>query len=292
PRTVREIRAGGARNAGRRGARPGETAVGRERRLPRVNLEDLLAPFLVGQVHDEAAVETPGPEQRAVEDVRLVRRREHDDAFAAREAVHLGQELLQRLLVLGRRAPERDAAAGSADRVDLVDKDDRGRMLARLPDQIAHARRTDADDHLDELRGAHREERHARLAGDRAREQRLAGARRPDEQHAFRRRAAQARVLLRILEEIDDLDELVLDLVDAGDVLERHALVALRVVAACAALPDTHEAADPAALARRPAEEPHVERDDQYRRPEPEQKQPERRRARGDRLRRDLDAVL
>src|SRR5690606_21312845 len=74
--------------------------------------------------------------------------------------------------------------------------------------------------------------------------------------------------------------------------LERHALVALRVVAACAALPDTHEAADPAALARRPAEEPHVERDDQYRRPEPEQKQPERRRARVDRLRRDLDAVL
>ena len=53
------------------------------------------------------------------------------------------------------------------------------------------------------------------------REQRLAGARRADQQHALRRGAAQARVLLGILQEIDDLDQLVLGFVDAGDVVER-----------------------------------------------------------------------
>ena len=61
------------------------------------------------------------------------------------------------------------------------------------------------------------------LAGDGAREQRLAGARRPVEQHAARDPRAEALVALGVLEEVDDLDELVLGLVDAGDVVEGHA---------------------------------------------------------------------
>ena len=76
--------------------------------------------------------------------------------------------------------PEMFGAAGgarAADRVELVDEDDRGRRLLGLREQVTHARGADADDHLDELRGRHLEERHAGLAGDRAREQRLAGAR-------------------------------------------------------------------------------------------------------------------
>ena len=68
-----------------------------------------------------------------------------------------------------------------------------GALLPRLLEQVAHARRADADEHLDELRAVDREERHAGLAGHRAREQRLAGAGRADQQHALRdvrRRAA------------------------------------------------------------------------------------------------------
>src|SRR5690606_7024950 len=145
-----------------------------------------------------------------------------------------------------------------ADGVELVDEDDGGRVLASLPEQVADTSRADADDHLDELGCAHREERHARLAGDRAREQRLPGSRRPDEEHALRRRAAEPGVLLRVPEKIDDLDELVLDLVDAGDVVERHARVALGVVAARLAPPDPHEPAHAAALLRGAPEEPYV----------------------------------
>ena len=65
-----------------------------------------------------------------------------------------------------------------------------------------------------------REERHVRLAGDGAREQGLAGAGRADQQHALGDAAADLLELLRVLEELDDLLELLLGLVDAGDVVE------------------------------------------------------------------------
>ena len=112
------------------------------------------------------------------------------------------------------------AAARAADGVDLVDEDDRRRDLARLGEQLAHAAGADADDHLDELRGAGAEERHLGLAGGGAGQQRLAGARRAGQQHALRRAGAETAVLPGILQEVDDLVDLGLDLVDAGDVVE------------------------------------------------------------------------
>ena len=67
-----------------------------------------------------------------------------------------------------------------------------------------------------------REERHAGLTGDGAGQQRLAGAGRADEQHAARDARAERVELLRVLEELDDLLELRLGLVHAGDVDEGH----------------------------------------------------------------------
>ena len=117
-----------------------------------------------------------------------------------------------------------------------------GRGLARLLEEVAHARRADADDHLDELGGAQAEEGDARLAGDRAREQRLAGAGRADQQHALRHGAAEPLVLRRVLQEVDDLDQLVLGLVDAGDVVEGDLRLLLAVALGAAAA----EAEEPA----------------------------------------------
>src|SRR5207302_6151634 len=119
-------------------------------------------------------------------------------------------------------------AAMATDRVDLVDEDDARRVLLALLEQIADSARADADEHLDEVRAADREERHAGLARDRAREQRLAGARRAHHQDALRNAAAQARELLWIFQERDDLFDLVLGFLDAGDVLERHAVLVIR----------------------------------------------------------------
>ena len=163
-----------------------------QRQLAHVHLEDLLAAAHVGQRHDDLAVEAARPQQRRVEHVRAVGGGDDDDALVALEAVHLDEQLVQRLLALVVTAAEAGAAM-TADRVDLVDEDDARRVLLRLVEHVAHARGADADEHLDEVGARDREERHLGLAGDRAGEQRLAGAGRADHQHATRescRRAA------------------------------------------------------------------------------------------------------
>ena len=139
--------------------------------------------------------------------------------FIGLEPVHLDQQLVERLLALVIAAAE-PGAAMAADRVDLVDEDDAGRVLLALLEHVAHPAGADADEHLDEVGARDREERHVGLAGDGAREQGLAGARRADQQHALRDLAAEALEFLRVLQVLDDLLELLLGLVDAGDVLE------------------------------------------------------------------------
>ena len=191
----------------------------RQRHLAHVDLEDLLAADDVGVRHHDLAVEAAGTQQRRVEHVGPVGRGDQDHALVRLEAVHLDQQLVQGLLALVVAAAEAGAAM-AADRVDLVDEDDAGRVLLALLEHVAHAAGADADEHLDEVGAGDGEERHVGLAGDGAGQQRLAGARRADQQHALRDLAAEALELLRVLQELDDLLELLLGLVDAGDVLE------------------------------------------------------------------------
>ena len=111
---------------------------------------------------------------------------------AGLEAVHLGEHLVERLLALVVAAAEAGAAL-AADRVDLVDEDDRPAHLAGLLEQVADAAGADADEHLHEVRAGDRQEADAGLTGDGAGEQRLAGAGRADEQHALRHAGADLR---------------------------------------------------------------------------------------------------
>ena len=177
----------------------------------------------------------------------------------------------ERLLALVVTAAQAGAAMAT-DGVDLVDEDDAGRVLLALLEEVANAAGADADEHLDEVRAGDAEEGNARLAGDGAREQRLAGARRTDEQDALRDAAAEALELLRVLEEGDDLLDLVLRLVDSGDVRERdlvlrvaqHARLGLaeRHGLAAAGLELAHEEEE------HDADEEHREERDERRRPE------------------------
>jgi hypothetical protein len=115
----------------------------------------------------------------------------------------------------------------AADRVDLVDEDDAGSVLLGLLEHVAHAAGADADEHLDEVRAGDGEERHVGLAGDGARGQGLSGAGRADQEHAARNPPAQALELLGIAQELDDLLQVFLGLVDAGNVLEGDAAMGL-----------------------------------------------------------------
>ena len=113
------------------------------------------------------------------------------------------------------------ARARLADGVELVDEDDARGLLLGLLEEIAHARRADADEHLDELGAREEEERHVGLAGHGAGEERLAGARGADEEHALGDAAAEPLVLFGILEEVHDLHQLRLGLVHPRHVGER-----------------------------------------------------------------------
>ena len=228
---IRQIGAGETRcSAGQHG----EIHIVAQRHLLGVNLEDRLAPVDIGTPHHHAAVETAGTQQRRIEHVRTVGRSHQDHAFVRFEAVHLDQQLVQRLFALVVSAAEARAAM-TADGVDFVDEDDAGRVLLALFEQIAHAARAHADEHFHEVRTGDGEERNVRLARDGARQQRLAGARRADQQHAFRNASAELLEFLRLAQELDDLLQFFLGLFDARDVLERH-LALLRGMQAGAAL--------------------------------------------------------
>ena len=191
----------------------------RERLALRVHLEDLLAALEVGCIDADLAVEAAGAQERGVEDVGAVRRRDEDDVRLGVEAVHLDEQLVQGLLALVVPAAEAGAAV-AADRVDLVDEDDGRRVLLGLVEEVAHAAGADADEHLDEVRTGDRVERHARLTGDGAGEERLAGSGRAVEQHALGDARADRLELRRLLQELLDLVELLDGLVGTGDVVE------------------------------------------------------------------------
>ncbi len=244
----------------------GQVHVPAHRDLPGVDLQDRLPARPVRRADLDDPVEAAGPGECRVEHVRTVGRREHDHALRAGEAVHLREDLVERLLALVVPAHARAAPAGPSDGVDLVDEHDGGRDLARLGEQLPDPARADAHDHLDELRGRGREERHPRLPRDRPRQQRLARAGRAREQHSPGHPGAHLPVGVRVLQEVDDIVELALDLVDARHVLERRTPVSLQLhrfrrgLAAEAA----HAAAHPAA--RHPAGDEHPQQDEQQHR--------------------------
>ncbi len=111
-------------------------------------------------------------------------------------------------------------AACLAESVELVDKNNARGTLFGLLEHIADTGRTDADEHLDEVRSANAKERHARLACDRFAEQRLAGARRAHQEDAFGNASSQALVTLGVLEEVDHFTQLFNGFFNARHVVE------------------------------------------------------------------------
>ena len=182
---VEHVREVGAGEAGRLAREHLEVDALGHRLALGVHLEDLLAALQVGSVDADLAVEAARAQQGGVEDVGAVGRRDQDDVGLDVEAVHLDEQLVEGLLALVVAAADAGAAV-AADGVDLVDEDDGRRVLLGLLEQVAHAARADADEHLDEVRAGDRVERHARLARDGAGEQGLAGSGRAVQQHALR----------------------------------------------------------------------------------------------------------
>ena len=187
--------------------------------VARVDPEDLLSALDVGHADDDLAVKTAGTQQRRVEDVRTVGRRQDDDAGVLLKAVHLDEQLVEGLLSFV-VAAAKSCAALSADRIDLIDEDDAGRILLGLVKEVADTARTDADEHLDELGAADGKERHAGFSGGRLRNVCLTCTGAAYQQNALGDPGAEAGKPLRVTEELDDLAELFLFFVKPGNILE------------------------------------------------------------------------
>ena len=170
-RLVAEVRELGAAQPARLARQHAEVDVV-DRLVAGVDVEDRQAARDVGRRDEDLAVEAARAQERGVELVEQVRRGHDDDAVAGREAVHLDEQLVQRLLALGVVV----AAAAAADGVELVDEDDRGRGLARLVEQPPDAGGAEAGEHLDERRRGLGEELGAGLVRGGLRQQRLARA--------------------------------------------------------------------------------------------------------------------
>src|SRR4029079_15994560 len=121
-----------------------------DRLAARVDPEDLVAFAEVPGGALALPVEAARAQQRGVEDVGTVGRGDEDDAPAHVEAVHLDEQLVERLLALVVAAAHAGATV-PADGVDLVDEDDGRRVLLGLLEEVADAARADTDEHLDEV---------------------------------------------------------------------------------------------------------------------------------------------
>mmetsp|Transcript_32540 Transcript_32540/g.85517 ORF Transcript_32540/g.85517 Transcript_32540/m.85517 type:complete len:316 (+) Transcript_32540:1383-2330(+) len=148
-----------------------------------IQLQDLLATGDVGQRHGHAVVEAAGADERAVERLGEVGRREYDHACVLLEPIHFHEELveghLHRLLVL--------RIAVRPNGVDLIDEDDRRRVGLRILEDLPQTGLglTRALGH--DLGAIDRLEVHACLRLDGLCHHRLTRARRANEQHASRR---------------------------------------------------------------------------------------------------------
>src|SRR5215210_4447805 len=98
------------------------------------------------------------------------------------------------------------AGTGRTHGIELVDEDDRRRMLAGLCEELADAGGSEAGEHLHERRGALSVELRTRLVRRRAGEQRLAGPRRAIQQNPLRHERPEPFEAFRVAEELHDLE--------------------------------------------------------------------------------------
>ena len=148
---VDEVLEVSAREARRDARHSLQVCVRRQRLAARVHLENRQATGHVRVVHGHLAVKATGAQQRRVEDVGPVGGRDDDDVGALLEAVHLDQDLVQRLFALVMAAAQAGAAMAT-DRVDFVDEDDGRRLGLGALKQVAHAAGAHAHEHLDRIR--------------------------------------------------------------------------------------------------------------------------------------------
>ena len=144
-------------------------------------------------------------------------------------------------------AATKSSAALTTHSINLINKDDARRVFLGLLKHVSNTRRTDADEHLNEIRTGDRKERYFRFARNCFREERLTSTRRADEQHATGNASTKLLKLARILQEINDFSDFFFGFIATGDVSKCGRVVGF-VEQACFAFTKAERTAFAAAL--------------------------------------------
>jgi hypothetical protein len=169
----------------------------------------------------DAAIETPRPHQGRIEHIRTVGGSQQDHARVFGEAIHLGEQLVKRLLTLIVAAADACAAL-AAHRIDLIDEHDAGSLFFGLAEQIAHTAGAHTHKQLHEFGSGHGKKRHPRFPGDRLGEEGFARARRTHQQHTFGNAGTHGGEPLRLLQERHNFLEFLFRLLNTRHILKAH----------------------------------------------------------------------
>ena len=86
-----------------------------------MNFKDLLATFYIGKRNGNLTVKATRTQQRRIQHIRTIGRRDDDHALLSVKAVHLNKELVERLLALI-MSPTHAVSAMATNGIDLINK--------------------------------------------------------------------------------------------------------------------------------------------------------------------------
>ena len=152
-----------------------------------MHAKNLLALLQVGQLYMYLTVKTTSTQQRGIQDICAVSSRQDNHTRIASEAVHLGEQLVQRRFALVIAAAHHViSATGTTHSIDFIDKNNSRSFLLGLAEQVTHTAGTHAHEHLHKVATRHGEEGHIRLTCHCLSEQCFTCTWRAYQQHALR----------------------------------------------------------------------------------------------------------
>src|SRR5579885_434581 len=109
-----------------------------------------LSTLTVGQCHTYLTVKTPRPQERRIEHIRPICSRHYNNLLSLIKAVHLYQQLVERLLPLIIDGAE-TRPPSAPHSIQLINKDDRRRSHFSQIKKVSHSARPHTDKHLYEF---------------------------------------------------------------------------------------------------------------------------------------------
>ena len=206
-----------------------------------MHLQDIDSSLQIRAVDNDSPVKTAGPQQRRIQYLRPVGRRQDQKTFGGIESVHLRQKLIQRLLplIVSAAVP---AVTALSDGIDLIDENNAGRILLCFLEKVSHTGSAHTYKHFHKIRTGKGKEGHMGLPGHRLGQKCLSGTGRSHQQGAFWQLRTDLRIFGRVMKEIHHFLQGLLGFILSGHILEGHSGFFLHIGLGLA-LSDSHHSA-------------------------------------------------